>query len=406
MILSEAGKVGARLRSRWRHYQDARALEPLYSPDPTDVDLDRHLAEALAWIRRAQDSGTDRGVAYGARFGGEFTESYPETTGYIIQTFVEQYLITGDADFLNRAIEMGDWEIAIQMESGAVRGGRMSADAPTPALFNTGMVLLGWCALVQATGCDRYKEAARRAAEWLTDIQEPNGDWIKGHSQFTMPGPGLYRVKVAWGLCEAGVVLGEPRYLDAGLRNALFCMAQQHRNGWFPQCCLSDPKRPLLHTLAYTMQGLVNIGRIMEREDVIRSAGLLADAEIRLMGPDGFLPGRQNASLKGTTRWCCLTGTAQTSIVWSELFALTGESRYQHAARRANQYLMRHHDIRNPDDRLRGGLPGSWPTSGGYRRLEVINWGTKFFIDALSREKVGPTPIVKVPNVQRMAVAH
>ena len=406
MKLSDAGKVGSRLRARLSQYRDARVLAPLYAPDPQDVNLDRHLAEAIAWIKRAQDAGTDRGVSYGARFGGDFTASYPETTGYIIQTFVEQFLITGDADFLNRAIEMGDWEIDIQMDSGAVRGGRMSAEAPTPALFNTGMVLLGWCALAQVTGFDRYKDAARRAAEWLVQIQEPNGDWLKGHSQFTMPGPGLYRVKVAWGLCEAGVVLGEQRYVDAGLANALFCMTQQRPNGWFPACCLSDPKRPLLHTLAYTMQGLVNIGRITGRADVIRSVRLLADAELRLMTQDGFLPGRQDARLKAASRWCCLTGTAQTSIVWSELFTMTGEPAYYYAARRANRYLMRHHDIRNADDRLRGGLPGSWPTHGDYRRLEVINWGTKFLVDALSRERSSSASATGAVENERMVYAQ
>ena len=55
--------------------------------------------------------------------------------------------------------------------------------------------------------------------------------------------------------------------------------------------------------------------------------------------------------------------------------------------RRANQDLMRHHDIENPDPRRRGGVPGSWPVWASYGRLMVLNWATNFFVEALLHEK-------------------
>ena len=347
--------------------------------------------EAISWLKRAQDSGTDRGVAYGAAFGSDFDVSYPETTGYICQTFVELEDFTGDADLLARAIAMGDWEIDIQMASGAVMGGKYTAHAQTAAVFNTGMVLLGWVALVNRTGEARFKDAAHRAATWLANIQDPSGDWVIGRSQFAMGGPGVYRVKVAWALCEAGLALGEERFIDAAIRNAEFCMGKQRRNGWLADCCLSDPSRPLLHTLAYAMQGLVAIGRLTGREDFIAGAQRLADAQIAIMGRDGYLPGRQDSSFRAAARWACVTGTAQTSIVWSELLSITGDDKYRTAVARANRWLMARHDIRNADERLRGGVTGSWPADGDYRRLEVINWGTKFLVDALVREQQDTT---------------
>jgi hypothetical protein len=103
------------------------------------------------------------------------------------------------------------------------------------------------------------------------------------------------------------------------------------------------------------------------------------------MGADGFLPGRQDAGFRGTVEWCCLTGSAQVSIVLSTLAALTGQADYREAAERLNRYVMARHDIRNPDLRLRGGVAGSWPVAGDYGRLMVLNWATKFFVDALMR---------------------
>jgi hypothetical protein len=47
---------------------------------------------------------------------------------------------------------------------------------------------------------------------------------------------------------------------------------------------------------------------------------------------------------------------------------------------------MARHDIRNPDPRLRGGLAGSWPVWGAYGRLQILNWATKFLVDALTLE--------------------
>lgn len=364
---------------------ERRRLAPIYNPDPTDLDLHRHLREALEWLKRGQDAGPDRGVAYGTHFGQNFDVSYPETTGYICQTFVEMEESSGEEELLSRAVEMGDWEIAIQLPDGAVMGGKFNLD-PTPAIFNTGMVLLGWSALIRRTGEVRFKEAARRAAEWMVSIQEPDGHWIRGQSQFASAGPTLYSVMSAWGLAEVGAILGEHRYVEAAERNAKYCLAHQHRNGWFPHADFSQPSTPLLHTQAYCMQGLLGVGQVTGRHDLIDGARLLADAQIRVMGPDGFLPGRQNSELRPATKWCCLTGSAQTSVVWSELYRRTGDEKYLAALQTMNRYLMVHHDIRNPDERLRGGVPGSWPVWGDYGRLMVLSWATKFLADALRLE--------------------
>lgn len=331
---------------------------------------------------RAQDAGTDAGVSYGVAFGRDYDISYPETTGYICQTFIQQGEARKDEDLIQRAVAMADWEIEIQLESGAVMGGKVSQH-PTPAVFNTGMVLLGWSAVARLLQEERHQCAARRAGRWLVGLQDADGRWRRGNSRFAEAETTLYNVMAAWGLCEAGVVLGEDTFVEAAMRNGEYCMSRQHANGWLPDCCLTNAEAPLLHTLAYAMQGLLEVGKLTHREDLIEAARLLADALIDVMRPDGFIPGRLTADLSGAVDWSCLTGTAQTSIIWSELFRLTGEEEYRRASHTATGYLMSRHDIRNQDERLRGGLPGSWPTTGDYGRLQILNWATKFLVDAL-----------------------
>jgi len=112
-----------------------------------------------------------------------------------------------------------------------------------------------------------------------------------------------------------------------------------------------------------------------------------ADALVDVLGPDGYLPGRLRPDFSGAVTWCCLTGSAQTSVVLSRLAACTGEDRYREAAHRINRYLMARHDVSSADPAIRGGLAGSWPVDGEYGRLMVLNWATKFLIDALLEER-------------------
>jgi hypothetical protein len=47
---------------------------------------------------------------------------------------------------------------------------------------------------------------------------------------------------------------------------------------------------------------------------------------------------------------------------------------------------MRRHNLTSADLSVRGGVLGSWPFWGEYGRLKVLNWATKFFVDALLLE--------------------
>jgi hypothetical protein len=370
------------LKTKTSLYADRLRRANLYHDALVDTDLARHMLEAVEWLKRAQDAGTNRGVSYGVDFGGSWQESYPETTGYIIPTFLKLADAYEDTSLLTRAIAMGRWESEVQMANGAVMGGHLNPN-PTPAVFNTGMVLLGWSALYERTGDPQFLTSLERASTWLLGLQEPDGNWRKGNSQLANPSITVYNVKAAWGLAEAGRVAGIGVAVDGAVRNGEFCISRQLPNGWFRDCCLVDATRPLLHTIAYAMQGLIGIGVIAKREDFVQAARRTADSLLGLMNADGFIPGCIGPDFRGAVDWCCLTGSAQTAIVWGRLFQLTGDPRYREGMQRATRYLMRRHDVDNPDPGLRGGLPGSWPVWGDYGRLKVLNWATNFFVEAL-----------------------
>jgi hypothetical protein len=151
-----------------------------------------------------------------------------------------------------------------------------------------------------------------------------------------------------------------------------------------------------LHTIAYTAQGQLESGLLLGSPELIAAAARTAHALVVHAGPDGWMPGRFGRGWRPAARWACLTGMAQMSLVWQRLQGLgdvVGEEdvglRFLSAANRVNAFLMRTQDCQSRHGGLRGGIRGSYPVSGDYGRWRVLNWATKFFVDALMEEVPG-----------------
>jgi uncharacterized protein YyaL (SSP411 family) len=272
------------------------------------------------------------------------------------------------------------------LESGAVQGG-VIGEGRTPAIFNTGQVMFGWLAAFEATGDGRYADAARRAGAWLASAMAPDGSWRLGESDFARKDATLYNARASWALAEAGVVLGEPAFRDAAARNLQFVARAQASNGWFPRCCLSDPERPLLHTLAYTVRGLLEGGRVLEDGRLLKAAEQAAAALAESVREDGFMPGRFQSDWTSTDTWSCLTGEAQMANNWMRLCIITGDERWLEKVPPVLAFLKRTQNRTSGDAGLRGGIKGSLPLGAVYGRHQILNWATKYFADALMRHE-------------------
>ena len=358
----------------------------------TDIvveDTRRHAREAADWLIRAQDATPDGGVSRAFGVGWNrfldlkgWQPSYPETTGYIVPTLLDAATYLEEDDLHRRALQMADWEIDVQMASGAVMGGVLN-DAPTPAVFNTGQVMLGWLRAYQETGQERYLEASGRAARFLVEMQSDDGAWRKGNSQYASASSTTYNARVGWALIAHGRCSGEEEFSHAGALNLRYTLARQRDNGWFEDNCLSDPLAPLLHTICYAAEGLLGGYDELGESDYLAGARRTVDHLIPQIAEDGEVPGQLDASWLGTVRWNCLTGNAQLAGLCLRLSSITGETTYEGAGRRLLRSLKSTQNCVSPDPGLRGGIKGSYPFDGDYGRFEVLNWATKFYLDAL-----------------------
>lgn len=373
---------GAARRERRRDRAGGHAL----AEDPQE-----HVVAAVDWLVRAHDATPDGGVSRGYSVAWHpyyrrrgWQPSYPETTGYLIPTMCDAAARLGRPDLRQRALRMADWEIEVQLPSGAVQSGVIGEQAvPTPAVFNTGQVLFGLVRAHMESGRDEYLSAARRAAEYMVSAQGPDGSFLHGRSSVARDDCTTYYTRAAWGMCLFGTYVHERRYVDAAERNLRFAISQQLDNGWFLRNCLSDPDRALLHTIAYAAEGLLGCGLLLGRGEYVDAAYKTASALAARQRADGSLSGRFARDWSPQAAWDCLTGDAQTALVWWQIGAATGDSRLQERARRVCSFLMCTQNRTSPDSGLAGGIKGSFPIDGDYGRYEVLNWPTKFFIDAL-----------------------
>lgn len=352
---------------------------------------EEHLDAAIAWLARGQDACNGCGVSilFNPQTGWA-PDPYPETSGYILATFLKYAELAGKREYFERAVRLGDWEIDIQRADGAVLS---SVRRDLVRVFNTGQVVLGWCSLFESTGDTRYLRASISAATWLQGIQERDGSWVRD----TYCGPRTYHARVAWALLRVFELSADESFARSAWRNIGWVLRQQNSAGWFSRCGF-DSAPPITHVIGYTMRGLLESYVIATRTGAVAAPAHLLPAILRTSqavvrsirryrvgGITGMLPSAFTETWqppRGSTD-SCLTGNAQLAICLLRLTIITGDSEYADAAFLLIDALKNLHDRLNPNDGVRGGVAGSFPFRRGYLPQQYPNWAAKFFADSL-----------------------
>lgn len=338
-----------------------------------------YLQRIMNWLKYAQDVSKDGGISAGYSFSQGWLPSYPETTGYIIPTFLDYYQLVNEEEYLNRAVRMADWLISIQLQEGAFQGGFISTP-PKPVVFNTGQVLQGLVRTYKETQQEKYLEVACTAANWLIEVQDRDGAWRRFSYNSI---PHVYHTRVAWPLLELYQVTSDKVYLHAATGNIGWALSNQEDNGWFKNNAFESRNSPLLHTIAYAVEGLLECSILTKDKAWLEAAVKPAQVLLRRFEIQGALYAVYNEKWKSTVRYRCITGEAQMSGLWLRLFQFTGDGRYLNAALKMNDSLKRLQDTSSNNRGINGGVKGSRPVWGGYMPFMYPNWAAKFFADAL-----------------------
>ena len=334
----------------------------------------QHLERTLNWLKAAQDATSDGGVSRGFSLFWDrkfrksgWQPSYPETTGYIIPTVIFAAKILNDKDLLRRAKLMADWELALMNKDGWIQAGNIAKN-PKPEVFDTGQVIRGLLAAYGAFEEAKYKDAALRA-----------GNWMVGNN-FQ---PLSYYAYAAAPLAELGVKFGKDEYKQFGIKIGNSVIKKQNQKGWYEGADFKQFEGSLLHTIAYTIDGMWDLGEVLCKQEFMNSAKKALDGVLSVMDERGFVPGSLDKEWKGTVEWACLTGIAQIGVTAIKAYKKYGDKKYLECAERAKEYLKVCQNNLDPEFGGLGAIWGSWPISGGYEPYQALNWPVKYFADLL-----------------------
>ena len=346
-----------------------------------------HLDSAINWLCTTQDMSETGGCSESYSFDQGWTPPYPETTGYIISTMLKYAKLVNDDSYIERAIKMGDWEIDIQLPTGAVRGGVGVNEYPI--VFNTGQVILGWADLYDKIGEKRFLDAAVKAADWLVSIMDEDGKWTK----FTYRNiPHAYNSRVAWSVLEVYKHTKDEKYKEAAIKKIKWILSQKTENGWFEKMGFKHDDVPLTHTIAYTLRGLLESSYILDgslKEEILEVVTLASEnimkyyEKITKDSKNQFLPGRLDENWTSNYSFSCLTGNSQMAIIWLKLFQINGNKNFFDTAVKIIDQVKSTQNLNSRNKGIKGAIAGSLPIWGEYVKFAYPNWATKFYADAI-----------------------
>ncbi len=355
-----------------------------------------HLDATIEWLCRAQDIREGRAdsgsVSAGWSFEDGWLPGYPETTGYIIETFLAAAALCQRKDLIDRANRMIDWELSLQSEEGAFPG-HFGEPGSHPVIFNQGQIMHGLVAGYTQLGRLDCLEAGLRAGRWLVAQQDEDGCFRRFEHNGV---PHVYNTRALWALAALGTLTGEEAFRASARRNLDWALSQQQPSGWFAINAFKPGQDPFTHTIAYAIRGLLEGSVILNDERFFLAARSAADGVLATQREDGWLAGSFADDWIPTASYTCVTGVAQMALCWIRLFQICGIPHYKDAANRAIRYVKTIQRLTDPDPLIRGGIPGSAPIWGAYSRLEFPNWAAKFFADALIMDISG-TPLPPSP---------
>lgn len=337
----------------------------------------KHLKMAGEWLLKMQNKDGGYARKYSLAFGKD--KSYIETTGYIIPSLFALSDFLKDKRFKESAIKASNWLLSVQNKDGSFS----EIDNNRAFAFDTGQVLIGLNFIYKKTKDPKFLEAIKKASIWLVENQEEDGSWEKVayNSQ-----KHTYYTRVAAALFEAGEILEDQKFKLAALKMIEWSLKNQLSNGFFKHSSFLEKTPPFLHTIIYVLEGLLDIYEYTKDPKILnailKSTETLKNINLKR---DLLLCSEYDENFNCLNRERCTTGLAQWAGVALRVYEITKDDAYKNLAVSTLFYLKAKQ--LKVGKNLKGSLLASIPFWGKYGSFDLVNWGVKFFIDALLAEE-------------------
>mgnify|MGYP001167879653 CR=1 FL=1 len=352
-------------------------------------DDEKHLHAAMSWLEMSIINGNGGSAGNFNLLTGKWSAPFPETTGYIIPTLLNYAKEFNDDNFENLAINISEWLVSVQMDSGAcIQGLYYKNKKNKPIIFNTGQNIFGFIDIYKHTKNSIYLDSAKKAGDFLVNSTDSNLLWNAAlHNDI----PHTYNSRTSWALLLLYLLTDDINYKKVAIANLDWVVSQQCLNGWFENASFKKNSYPNTHGLAYTIRGLIESYDILKDEKYLISAKKLSMKFLRIFEIKKILYTFWDSKFKNhdkffnslNGKYICLTGNIQLSLVWMRIYEITNDPIFLNSAYKMIDFIKLTHDIKINNKNINGGIKGSLPVYGRYAFSRYPNWATKFFADAL-----------------------
>ncbi|MEW6202533.1 MAG: hypothetical protein AB1546_11185 [bacterium] len=335
------------------------------------------LDSLMGWLRNAQDVGQVGGVPAYFSFRSKWALPYLETTGYISCTFLRYAEMTQNDEYVGRAEKMIKWLLELQEPSGSFtelfRTGKSE-----PVVFNCGQVLRGLTDFYPYAEKDlrpKLEKAIENVSNWLCAVQDPDGNWTRYEYQGM---PHIYNTRTAWALLKAGRFFNNEKHIEKAENNLEWAQSQVAENGYFNDCY------DLTHFLTYTANGFLEVGIVLSNDNYINIAKNYFFKMYELNKNYPYIIATYNRQWQPTSTYSCLTGNAQIACLALRMMENNIINRDEKVLEWINNLFgfLDHVRVKDIDENVNGGIPGSFPIWGKYFGGAIPNWAVKFTADA------------------------
>ena len=353
------------------------------------MDRYSNLANAVEFLVKSIDYKTNGSSAIYSKLFYPFkgwSNPYPETSGYIIPTFLELSKNDKFTNLEDKAVKMGEWLLSIQNSDGSFPGGTYSSKNNSRSIFNTAQIIIGLVSLSNKTSKKKYINSIHKAALWLAKNQESDGTWknFQYHKSFS---PSYY-TRVAWPMLMAYKLVNDKIILEAAVLSLDNTLLKVQNNHMIKDCGFKPNSYAFLHTISYTLRGFLESFLILKDKKYFDVAYNLSFLLLKKYELKKNIGGAYYEDLKPIDWYRCITGEAQLAIIWLIIFKYNNDIRFLNSASKLIDSISKTQVKYSSLIFKKGGLFGSYPFYGRYISFRQPNWATKFYIDSLLLEEV------------------
>jgi len=327
------------------------------------------------WLLMATEVRKQQGVAAQYSFFWKWGESYRETTGYIIPTFLRLRQHYKNQKYLKIALSNGLWLLKNFSDDGGV----IEAHGKT-YIFNTGQVLHGLVSLYEKTNDKKFIIGILKASYFIVDRQDKDGAFRQDTYQKIEHD---YNVRTAWALLRSANVLDDNKLIKAAIKNIEYVIEKSSDSSYPFNANTKRGKLPHTHGIGYTFRGILEAGIFLNNYDFLDWVKVGAQRLQKRFELESRLACYINEKWENASYYDCITGNCQIAIIWLKLAKLYGDYSLLNSAIKMISICKSHVPLKAIDKNVIGGVPGAFPIYGFYAPFSYPNWATKFLIDAL-----------------------